>query len=332
MARPTRAANIDDKIDALKRIRQGASPELTKLILDASLKDTNWLIVSEACATIVQLSLRDFNQLLLEIWPRFIENAVKRDPGCRAKEAALKALDYAELLDPDPFLTAIRYKQFEPVLGGKVDTAGALRVRSLQALLRMSHSKAALFAGELMADSDAQVRAGAAQAIGFYANTSSSALLTYKLREGDDDPAVLLECALALLSTDAEFGLGILVPNLSGKNALNRETAALALGQCRDTRATQALLEWTEGIAIDEDHNLAIRALGLSRDESARRYLFGLVESGAMVRARAAVEALAVHRYDRQLTQLVRNTALRRGNADLREFVERVFGATEVAG
>ncbi len=326
MARQTRAADIDEKIEALKRIRQGASDESTSSVIDRSLKDGNWLVVSEACEAVVQLGMRDVSEPLLAIWPRFVENAIKRDPGCRAKEAALKALDHMELLDPDPFLAAVRYRQFEPVLGGKVDTAGGLRVRALQALLRMAYSKAALFAGELMADCDAQVRAGVAQAIGFYADKHCAPLLVCKLRGGEDDPTALLECALALLTIDIDFGLGLLLPYLAGSSELYRETAALAFGQCRDSKATQALLEWAEGVSIDGDHRLAIRALGLSRHESARRYLLGLLESGAIVRARAAAEALAIHRYDRQLSELVRETAAKRGNAGLREFVERLFG------
>lgn len=326
MARPSRATNIDSKIELLKEIRQGVvSPDAEKTIAE-SLKDSNWLVVSEACEAVTQLGLRSLEQAVRAVWPRFVENAAKRDPGCRAKLAALKALDYMELIDEEPFLIAIRYRQFEPALGCRVDTAGLTRVRALLALLRMVHSQASHYAGELMADPDAQVRAGAAQAIGHYANPSSIALLTYKLRASDDDPAVLLESALALMSTDPQFGLGILVPMLSGTDDVNRETAAMALGQCRNPEATQALLDWSSDGATDGDHYLAIRALGLSRDEQARLHLLEIVESGPNARARAAVEALAIHRYDTQLVQLVQAAVGRRHDMGIQDFVKRVFG------
>lgn len=325
MVRVSRAAAIDTKVEALKRVKQGASAEVTRATLDDALQDDNWLVVGEACEVVVQLGLRDYLTRLLAIWPRFSENAVKRDPGCRAKLAALKALDFFELLDPDPFLAAIRYRQLEPVLGGKVDTAGPVRLRSLLALMRMVHAKAALYAGELMADADAQIRAGVAQAIGYYADANSVALLTYKLRHGDDDPGVLLECALALLSVDLDFGLELMVPNLGAQAELLRETAALALAQARDGAAAEALVKWAEGVSSDADHRLAIRALGLCRHEPARRYLLELVESGATLRAREAVEALAVHRYDRHLVKSIRDAASKRGQSDLHDWVARVF-------
>lgn len=325
MPRKSQTASIDAKLDALRRIKQSGGGESTKALVEQSLNDNHWLVVSEACDIVVQLGLRDWVEPLLTIWHRFCENPVKRDPGCRAKLAALKALDFMELLDPDPFLTAIRYRQFEPSPGGRVDTAGPVRQRALLALMRMVHSKAALFAGELMADDDAQVRAGVAHAIGHYADTSAVALLAYKLRSGDSDPGVLLECALALLSADFEFGLGLLVPNLSDPDELNRETAALALGQCRDPKASESLVKWAESVSIDSDHRLAIRALGFSRHDPARHYLLGLIESGPPLRARAAAEALAVHRYDPQLCRLVREAADKRCNAELGDLIARLF-------
>jgi HEAT repeat protein len=329
MARRTRAATLDAKIEALRHVKIEKSWESATHLIEEALKDDSWLVVSEAAEMIVQQGLRDFAAPLLQVWPRFRENAAKRDPGCRAKEAALKALDYLELLDPEPFLAAIRYKQFEPSSGGRVDTAGGVRVRALMALLRMVHTKAALYAGELLADPDPQVRAGVARAIGYYEDRNSLGLLVYKLRAGDEDPVVLLECAGALLTVELEFGLNFLVPYLSGSDEVRQETAALALGQDRDPKATLALLEWLEHVAFDRDHELGIRALGLSRHDQSRRYLLKLVEAGPITRARSAVEALSVHRYDPQLSLLVREAATKRGNSALSEFVERAFAEKE---
>jgi HEAT repeat protein len=240
----------------------------------------------------------------------------------------LTALDCLEVLDPGPFVTAVRYRQLEPAMGGSVDTAGGVRVRSVLALLRMVHADAALLAGELMADSDPQVRASVARGLGHYADRSLAALLTYKLHCGDEDPVVLAECATSLLAVAGPYGVDRVASLLSGDDEILRETAALALGQSRDSAALARLLAWVEQSAFDRDFKLGIRALGLSRHEAARQYLLGLVAEGSQARAAAAVEALAVHAYDETLRARVQRAADKNPRARLVEVVRRLFGPT----
>jgi HEAT repeat protein len=327
MARSTRAPSFDAKLEAVRRARRSPHGESSVRDLRLALADKSWLVVSEAAAVVGEHGLDGFKEALMAIWPRFVENAAKTDPGCRAKEAALTALDQLEILDPDPFLAAVRYRQLEPVAGGRVDTAGGVRVRALSALLRQLYPDAALFAGELMADDDPQVRAGVARALGYYGERAAGALLVHKLRSGDAEPNVLAECAVSLLAVAGEFGLGLVRSLLDSDDEVMSEAAALALGQSRDPAAIAALIAWVEQVVLERDIELGVRALGLSRIESARTYLLGLVREGSLVRARAAIEALAVHHYDEQLMARVRQAAAENRGVRLGRVIERVLRA-----
>jgi HEAT repeat protein len=263
---------------------------------------------------------------LRDVWDHFLENAAKTDPGCRAKEAALTALDQLQILDPDPFLPALRYVQLEPVAGGRVDTAGGVRLRGLCALLRMHHSDAGLFAGELLADADAPVRSGVCRALGRYGTRASASLLLHKLHAGDEDPVVISEAASALLELASDVGLELLGRWLRSPDERRREAAALALGQSSDEAAIALLVEWLEEGLGDRDFELGARGLGLSRSDAARRALLGVVRHGAAARAEQAVVALGVHSYDPHLAERVREAAASNGRARLGGLVDRIFG------
>src|SRR5690606_25815632 len=108
------------------------APESTQLLRQA-LQHKNWYVVSEAAGVIGENHLPNFEEDLAAIWGRFANGVHKLDPGCRAKCAALTALDKLEHFDPDPFLPAVRFIQLEPIAGGRVDTAGGVRQRALYA-------------------------------------------------------------------------------------------------------------------------------------------------------------------------------------------------------
>ena len=325
MAARVRRSSFDAELEALREVRAEPRCEAARGVLRRALGHASWLVVSEAAKLIGEHELEGFGAELVAVWPRFAEEGKKRDPGCRAKEAALTALDRTGHVDPDPFLGAIRYRQLEPVLGGTVDTATGVRLRALSALWRLFHPDAPLYAGELMADPDAGLRAGVARAIGDQGDRGSAALLVHKLRAGDEDAVVLAECASSLLAVAHDFGAALLGSLLEGRDELRREAAALALGQSKDPADVSCLLEWLRGVAYDQDFDLGVRALGLGRSEPARRFLLELVEEGSPPRARRAIEALGVHGYDQELGVRVRRAAAKNPRARLGELVERLF-------
>ncbi len=324
------AARRRDSVDAaLRRVALAAEhphvPE-SRLALEAAIDDAHWLVVSEAAAVVGEHGLSDFEERLKVVWSRFADKGPKADPGCRAKEATLTALDRLEIWDPDPFLVAIRHRQWEPVAAGRVDTAGGVRQRALFALLRMHHSHACLYAGELFADDNPQVRAAAAQALGHYGDERCAGLLTHRLCAGDPEPTVLLEAGSALLEVSPAFALELLLPRLRDDDEVRRETTALALGQSARPEAVRGLVDWIDAGLIDTDFELAVRALGLSRQELARTTLLDVVREGSTKKAKLAVEALAIHRYDSELAQRVREAAKQNPEGALSRFADRLFG------
>jgi len=313
------------RLAALASVKADPGSEASRRELERALGDESWLVVATAAELVAEHALEGFQSALSAVWPRFVAKGSKGDPGCRAKEAALTALDRLEGFDPDPFLAAVRFKQMEAALGGAVDTAGGVRQRALFALLRQHHPDAPLYAGELLADESAHVRAGVCQALGHYADRASAALLVHKLRAGDEDPVVLSEAAAGLLQAAPEFALPLFAAWLRDSDAVRRECAALSLGQSRHPEAVATLLAWLDDSAWDKDVELGFRALGLSRDERARRYLLEVVEGGSRLRAERALEALAVHAYDEQLLARIREAAAKNRTARLEQALARLL-------
>ena len=147
-----KAPRFDALVEELGRLRLDPTVPGAAEVIHEALRHKHWMPVERASALVAQHVLVDYANDLLAVWGRFLDPAAKLDPGCRAKEAALRALDTLEWWDADPFLAAVRYVQMEPAYGPPVDTAGGIRQRALSALLRLHHSHALLYAGELLAD------------------------------------------------------------------------------------------------------------------------------------------------------------------------------------
>src|SRR5512141_260462 len=107
-----RKTSIDSRLAALKVAELNPLSDPGRVIVDRALKDNDWLMVAEAANLVTHHGLREFEPALREVWGRFCTNGIKRDPGCRARHAALTALDHVEVMDPEPFIAAIRYHQF----------------------------------------------------------------------------------------------------------------------------------------------------------------------------------------------------------------------------
>jgi HEAT repeat protein len=316
--------SVEERVDQLESAGHTPDDPQSAALIEAALADKNWLVVASAADIVARQQLERYQAALTGVWARFADGSAKTDPGCRAKLAALTALDRLEQLDPEPFLPATRYRQLEPVYGGKVETAGPVRVRAVSALLRMHYTDGALIAGELLAEGEREVRAGVAQALGYYGVPGAEALLAHRLA-ADQEPAVLSECASALLRLNTDYAVPRLVAWLAHEDVMRREVASVALGQHEDGRAVAALIEWLAECALESDIELAVQALGLSRQPRAREFLLQQVAEGSRARARAAVRALSVHRYDTQLRERVLAAADASAHDDLPELVEEAF-------
>jgi hypothetical protein len=324
MANRPKSRHIEDLVETLSAIDGKRIDERACRLIRDALTHKHWMPVEQAARIVARNGLPGFTRELLGVWNRFIDPGPKLDPGCRAKESALVALDTLESFDPDPFLAAIRYTQLEPGYGGATDTAGGVRQRALLGLLRQRHSEAKLYAGELLADRLVEVRAGTADALGQCGGPEAAGLLVHRLSSGDD-ARVLLACASALLALEGRFARSLLARWLEHEDEEHREVGAIALGQCKSDEAGELLVAWFDDMAWDRDFDLGARALALHRSERTRGCLLEHIAGGSTKRARSAIRALAVHRYDAKLCERVRAAAQRNPDPALVALVDELY-------
>ncbi len=235
-------SGVDELVDALLARGGDWGDPVGDELLQRALEHKSWLVAATAAQIVGERQLSGHEERLIRVWERFSAGGAK-DPGCRAKEAALTALDQLEGFDPDPFIEGVHCHQLEPVMGGRVDTAGGVRQRAVYALLRMVHSDALLHAAVALADADPHVRAGVARGLGHYAGRAGAPLLLFLLEAGDDDAVVIADGMMALLAAAPDFGLSFAVRWLTDGERQRREAAALALGQSEREDAVQRLVD-----------------------------------------------------------------------------------------
>ncbi len=257
------------------------------------------------------LCLADLCPALIDAFSRFVPHGAKLDPGCRAKLAILSALDHLGSLDAEPFIAAVRLVQREPVWGGAVDTAGPVRLRGVSGLFRMNHPDAGLNAGLLLSDLDLGVRAGVAEALGHYGTREHAGLLVQRLALPEQEPEVRVACASSLLRLCFDWARAYLVAELKQADQLRRETALVAFAQSDRSETVTHVIDWVSEVATEPELRVGILALGTGRSSTARQFLLSTIEGDSTLRARLALEALAIHRYDPALVAQVRSSVER---------------------
>jgi HEAT repeat protein len=316
---------VDEELETLHALRSAPiSPEIIEA-LRAALRSPRSLVAERAAIIARERNVQTLERELIAAFERFLDDPVKRDPGCRAKLAAVEALDFLDHLDPAPFVVAARHVQMEPAWGPPVDTAVALRGRGLVALGRLGHADLALIAGELLADRESPVRQAAADALALLGDRGAASSLALKLVSGDEDPLVLTACAAALLALAPDWALPRFRSYLLGKKAILRETVALALGQSRLDDAHGLLIELLESVPTADERSVALRALGLHRSERSLVVLLETIATGTRADARAAVQALAARRFEPGLPARVGAAVEENGATELEAVFREAF-------
>jgi HEAT repeat protein len=320
--KPTVEEELADLADAL---RDPTSSSHQDLLRQALSRGTS-VPAAKVAATIGSRRLAGFEDVLQQCFLRFTQNPNKTDPGCRAKAAALEALDRLEWPDPAPFLQASRYVQKEASWGPPVDTAGGVRARAIVALARIGFSDLSLVSAEGLADPLPPVRHAAVEALVHHGDRNGAGLVLLKLRSGDDDHQVTLACAGALLSLAPEWALRELEPMLLGTDESLREIATIALGQSGREDALDLLLSYLERAVSVDDRAPVLRAVGTHRSDRARDFLLERIAEGSAPEARAAIESLGARSFEPGLGARAREAAKRNDRAELDDTVDQIFG------
>jgi len=277
------------------------------------LTEKHFRIIAKAATLAGERSLRERIPDLLAAYPRFLVDAVKRDPHCIAKQAIARALVNLDCQNVDFFLAGIRYRQLEPVWRGSADAAIDLRCSCAMGLVATGYSRAIQELTALLHDPEWGARAGAARAISCGNPREAEAVLRFKVRVGDPEPEVIGECFTGLLSVAKDECVSFVAEYLSDTEEGIRDFAALALGESRHPQALEYLrAAWDNGYGATEFRNVLIRAAAIHRTEAAYDWLISLIEHGSPAHADVAVEALSVYERNTKLGERVQATLMKR--------------------
>jgi hypothetical protein len=293
--------------------------------LRTALGDSSNLVASEAAKISGEGRFTDLMPDLVAAFDYFLENPVKKDKLCRAKIAIAEALNQMEYSEEDLFWRGARHVQPEPVWGGSQDTAAPLRVTSAFALVRLHAHGVMPFLVDLLNDSEKAARAGAVQALAYSETEAAGLLLRLKTRLGDQDPEVISECFDGLVKLSPSEGVSFVAEFLESADAAIQEAAVLALGNSRRREAFEILKHFAANLVDARIQETVFLAVSLLRLPEATDFLLAQVATGSAAEARAALAALALHRYDERVCERTAAAVAKSGQAALAATFEKSF-------
>jgi HEAT repeat protein len=342
--------SVDDELSDLRRCTDRPDdPANAELVLRA-LRHRSYRVVQRAAILSVDVAAKsqcgELAAALLSAYKRFLEKPEKVDPGCPAKTAiidALRRIDFddivfeaevfgaevcgAEGFDEEGFFTqATRYRQLEPVFGGSVDAAAELRVHAAFALVEMGSRRALPALVDLLADSEAACRAGAARALATTNQDTAKFLLRLKVRQGDKNAQVLGECVLSFLEIGGADAVPLAVPYLNDANLDRRLETAIALGTSRHAEAFAPLKQRAQVASDAEERRIMFTALALLQYKEAIDFLLEQVNSADVSVVVAALHALSHLRDQDSVRERLKTLALEKSHPDIRAALEKYFG------
>lgn len=285
-------AKLDDLLDELSGYLTGARPAPEPDRIQKLLQQRNPYAVAKAAACAAQFGMKDLTALLQSCFEKTISDT-KGDQGCIAKKAVIKALDELVLEDSEWFIRAARVAQWEPVMGGRRDSAIDVRCTALQAFCRFEWYKVSHALIERLGDSEAKVRMTAVNVIAAFSGREAEMIILTKISCGDPVSEVMGECFRALNAMETSDRLDILTGLLKSENEAVGLEAAFAIGESKLPEGFKVLSdEWDSTIDF-EKRKILLLAISTLRTPEALHFLEELKE-------------------DRQYRELVEKALLRR--------------------
>ena len=271
-------------------------------LLRKALRDRNNYAAGKAARIVGERQLESLRPDLIDAFDRFLNDPVKTDPQCWAKNALAKALKDLGHSDAEVFIRGIRHVQMEPVWGSRHDTAGMLRGTCAMALIacELPAHEALLCLVDLLADPEAAARQDAVRAIGQLGTIEGTLLLRLKALTGDSEPAVTGQCFSALIDMLPREYLPFVGKFLSSGN---RDLAMEAAGALTTTREPEALalVEAFWNRLVDQEMKRDLLTLiGGSPNPASVELLRSIAESTSGKLADQARELLARSRFVQQ--------------------------------
>ena len=314
MPRKSADARVQVALDALNAV-EPVTPRTDQLaFLLKALNDKHFLVVARAATLAGDRLLHELAGDLVYAYARFLKDPVKRDPGCKAKQAIARALVTLECQDLEFYRAGLLYRQLEPAWGRPTDTATDVRCSCAMGLAAAGHPRAVAELTALLVDPEAVVRTGAARAISCANPQEAEAVLRFKVQIGDAEPQVIGECFSALLIIEPECSPPFVAAYLRHEDEALRELAALALGESRLPQGLALLREAWDDTVVSETRGALIRGAALHRSEAAFEWLLEIIATGSSRQAQAAMDALAVYERNSRLIGQIQAAKARRSD------------------
>jgi HEAT repeat protein len=278
-----------------------------------ALLGSNNYLAAQAAAVIEKRKIEALLPDLLAAYDFFLDDPARRDKGCLAKTAVVKALVALNSYEEQLFLQGVRYIQMEPVYGGQADSAADLRSQSALGLLQLGYGDILFELVNLLQDSELQCRMTAVSALVALGSDSSELLLRFKCLAGDADPKVVDNCFAGLLEINLGRSLPFVAQFLEDEDDILAESAALALGETADVRAFDLLHAVWQSTVSEKKRTSLMLPIALTRQEAAFEFLFETIRTGPESYAKAAVDACRIYDYDKQFQERVRKALEARG-------------------
>jgi len=317
---------LERRIQAIEALR--SAPDTAAEPLRKALRDRNNYLVSRAAAVAGSLGLGALVPDLLAAFDRFLEDSVKSDPQCWAKNAIVKALRELGHSDPEVFLKGLAHVQPEPVWGGRADTATTLRGECALALgaCQLDDLTVLRHLTDALADPETPVRVNAARAVGQLGRPEGALLLRLKVLLGDSEPEVTGECFAELVRLSGAEGVSFVARYLSSADEAVRGEAAAALGQSEEPSALEMLRQRWKLDSSAELKRVIVLSLGASTNPAAAEFLLSVIADASVELAAAAIEALSSSRFRSGVREQVAEAVARRGGGALQKVFSKEFG------
>ena len=308
-------------LDALKGIElDAAGIGLIKKMLS---NRSNYL-VGKAARLAEENELRELIPELLAAYARFFEDAVKSDPQCWAKNALSKALPKLGCRDKDVYLRGLTFHQWEPVWGGRSDTAGTLRGNCALALVTcegLITPDLLVLLLEPLTDTDKSVRVEAVRALAALGEPAVPVLRLRTLVPGPESEEVQAMCFQALLAIEREDAVSFVARFLEAGDDSAAE-AAFALAGTHLPAALEVLIQNQKSVSDPWMMGVLLSAIALTRLPEGMDFLIGLIEQEAR-EAETAIEAMAQLEPNNELRARIAKAVDDAGSPRLKRAFER---------
>ena len=304
MRAPTRLA-VPAALQALAEAARRPNDEGTLTLIRHSLAHRSNHVVGRAARAAREADLTGLAPDLIATFSRFLEDSVRRDPGCVAKAEIVHALLAFGHAAPDVFLRGAGHVQREPAFGPPIDTAAELRATSAMALVVTGHPAALTTCVGLLVDPKPAARAGGLRGLAASGRPDVALVLRLFALRGDTDPGVLAEAFAGLLALTTDDPVPFVAERLASADRDVARAAAMAFGEVRRPEAVVALRERLPDEDRPDVRHAIILALATSRDDAAFDALLELAARGSSTDSKAAVEALRLYPHDEALQRRV---------------------------